>query len=43
VLIVDVLRPLPLSLHAANWMVTRVWMRRSEEAKKVMANIEKHS
>ena len=43
VLIVDVLRPMPLSLHAANWVTTRLWMRRSEEAKLVLANIKKFS
>lgn len=43
VLIVDVLRPVPLSLYTANWVVTRVWMRHSEEAKQVMTNIKKYS
>lgn len=43
VLIVDVLRPLPSSLHAANWVITRLLMRRSEEAKQVLANIKKYS
>jgi aspartyl/asparaginyl beta-hydroxylase (cupin superfamily) len=43
VLIVDVLRPLPLPLHAANWVMTRVLMRHSEEAKQVLANIQKYS
>ena len=43
VLIVDVLRPMPFALHTANWIITRLLMRRSEEAKQVMANIRKHS
>jgi aspartyl/asparaginyl beta-hydroxylase (cupin superfamily) len=43
VLIVDVLRPLPFHLHAANWVMTRVLMRHSEEAQQVMANIKKYS
>ena len=43
VLIVDVLRPMPFALHAANWIITRLLMRRSEEAKQVMANIKKYS
>jgi aspartyl/asparaginyl beta-hydroxylase (cupin superfamily) len=43
VFIVDVLRPLPFHLHAANWILTRLLMRRSEEARQVMANIKKYS
>lgn len=43
VLIVDVLRPMPFTLHATNWIITRLLMRRSEEAKQVMANIKKYS
>lgn len=43
VLIVDVLRPVPFSLYTANWVITRVWMRHSEEAKQVMTNIKKYS
>ena len=43
VLIVDVLRPMPASLHAMNWMITRLLMRHSEEAKQVLANIKKYS
>lgn len=43
VLIVDVLRPMPLSLHAMNWIITRLLMRHSEEAKQVLANIKKYS
>ena len=43
VLIVDVLRPMPFSLHAANWILPRLLMRHSEEAKQVRANIKKYS
>jgi aspartyl/asparaginyl beta-hydroxylase (cupin superfamily) len=43
VFIVDVLRPMPLGLHAANWVITRLLMRHSEEARQVMANIKKFS
>jgi aspartyl/asparaginyl beta-hydroxylase (cupin superfamily) len=43
VLIVDFLRPMPLPLHAANWFVTQVLMRQSEEGKLVMNNIKKYS
>ena len=43
VFIVDVLRPMPLGLHAANWVITRLLMRHSEEARQVMANIKKYS
>jgi len=43
VLIVDVLRPMPLPLHLGNWIITRLLMRRSEEAREVMANIKKYS
>jgi aspartyl/asparaginyl beta-hydroxylase (cupin superfamily) len=43
VLIVDVLRPMPPSLHAMNWLITRLLMRHSEEAKQVLANIKKYS
>ena len=43
VFIVDVLRPLPFHLHAANWILTRLLMRHSEEARQVMANIKKYS
>ena len=43
VLIVDVLRPMPRSLHVANWVFTRLLFRHSEEAKQVMANIDKYS
>jgi aspartyl/asparaginyl beta-hydroxylase (cupin superfamily) len=43
VFIVDVLRPMPFALHAANWIITHLLMRRSEEAKQVMANIKKYS
>jgi aspartyl/asparaginyl beta-hydroxylase (cupin superfamily) len=43
VFIVDVMRPLPLHLHAANWVLTRLLMRHSEEARQVMANIKKYS
>src|ERR1700682_3013038 len=35
VLIVDFLRPLPLPLHMANWVVTRLLMRHSEESKQL--------
>lgn len=43
VLIVDVLRPMPLPLHAINWTLTQVLFRRSEEAQKVMAQIDRYS
>lgn len=43
VLIVDVLRPMPLHLHAANWFLTRVLMRQSEEGKQALARIEKYT
>jgi aspartyl/asparaginyl beta-hydroxylase (cupin superfamily) len=43
VFIVDVLRPMPFRLHAANWILTRLLMRHSEEARQVMANIKKYS
>lgn len=43
VLIVDVLRPMPLHLHAANWLFTRVLCRQSEEGKQALALIEKYS
>lgn len=43
VFIVDVLRPMPFGLHAVNWVVTRLLMRHSEEARQVMANIKKYS
>ena len=43
VLIVDFLRPLPLHLHIANWAVTYVLMRHSEEGKQVMGQIQKYS
>jgi aspartyl/asparaginyl beta-hydroxylase (cupin superfamily) len=43
VFIVDVLRPMPFRLHAANWVLTRLLMRHSEEARQVMANIKKYS
>jgi len=43
VLIVDVLRPMPFHLHAANWVLTRVLWRQSEEAKQAMALIERYS
>ena len=43
VFIVDVLRPLPFHFHAANWILTRLLMRHSEEARQVMANIKKFS
>ena len=43
VLIADVLRPMPFPLHAANWLITRLWMRNTEVAKRVMDNIEKYS
>jgi hypothetical protein len=39
----DVLRPMPFHLHAANWILTRLLMRHSEEARQVMANIKKYS
>jgi surfactin synthase thioesterase subunit len=38
-----VLRPMSFNLHAANWIITRLLMRRSEEAKQVMVNIKKYS
>jgi aspartyl/asparaginyl beta-hydroxylase (cupin superfamily) len=43
VLIVDVLRPMPWPLHAANWLITRLWMRNSAGAKRLMDNLEKYS
>jgi aspartyl/asparaginyl beta-hydroxylase (cupin superfamily) len=43
VLIVDFLRPMPAHLHAANWVITRLLMRHSEEAKAVSENIKKYS
>jgi aspartyl/asparaginyl beta-hydroxylase (cupin superfamily) len=43
VLIVDFLRPMPYLLHQANLLITRSLMRHSEEAKLVMANINKYS
>jgi aspartyl/asparaginyl beta-hydroxylase (cupin superfamily) len=43
VLIVDILRPMPLHLHAMNWAITKILMRQSEESKLVMANIKKYS
>jgi len=43
VLIVDVLRPMPLHLHAANWLLTRVLCRQSEEAKQALATIDNYS
>lgn len=43
VFIVDVLRPMPFRLHAVNWILTRLLMRHSEEARQVMANIKKYS
>jgi aspartyl/asparaginyl beta-hydroxylase (cupin superfamily) len=43
VLIVDFLRPMPLPLHSANWILTHLLMRQSEEAKQFMADIEKYS
>lgn len=43
VLIVDILRPMPLPLHAVNWTLTQVLFRRSEEARKVMAQIDRYA
>jgi aspartyl/asparaginyl beta-hydroxylase (cupin superfamily) len=43
VLILDFLRPMPFHLHTTNWIVTRLLMRHSEEAKLVMAKIKKYS
>lgn len=43
VLIVDVLRPMPLHLHAANWFFTRVLSRQSEEAKQALAKIDDYT
>jgi len=43
VLIVDVLRPMPLPLHAINWTLTQVVYKRSEEAQKFLEQMEKHS
>lgn len=41
VLIVDLLRPLPLRLHLANWLATRLLMRHSEEAKQVRTQLKR--
>jgi hypothetical protein len=43
VFIVDLLRPMPFHLHAANWILTSLLMRHSEEARPVLANIKKYS
>lgn len=43
VLIVDVLRPMSAPLHAANWVLTHMVGRHSEEVRQVMANIRKYS
>jgi aspartyl/asparaginyl beta-hydroxylase (cupin superfamily) len=43
VLICDVLRPLPLALHAANWAITRLLMRHTDEAKQIITNVKKYS
>jgi aspartyl/asparaginyl beta-hydroxylase (cupin superfamily) len=43
VLIVDVLRPMPLPLHALNWTITQVLYRKSEEAKKFMKVVDRYS
>jgi aspartyl/asparaginyl beta-hydroxylase (cupin superfamily) len=43
VLIVDFLRPMSAPLHATNWLLTHLIGRGSEEARQVMANIEKYS
>ena len=42
VLIVDFLRPMPFHLHAANWILTRILLRESEEAKQALERIEKY-
>jgi aspartyl/asparaginyl beta-hydroxylase (cupin superfamily) len=43
VLIVDVLRPMPLHLHAANWFLTRVLFRQSEEGKQALAMFDSYT
>ena len=43
VLIADVLRPLSPGLYAANWLIARVLMRHTEEAKQFLANMKKYS
>ena len=43
VLIVDVLRPMPLPLHAANWAVSRLLFRRTTEGRKALAKIKQYT